>query len=127
MKNKSQRKISFLVVSLVLGSFLPAMGQGKAKPVWEKDFRQLSLPGEMLKNKNQGFLEESGFYALSVNAKISSPERNGGPEIMIPPDLYYCQSGFFCKREWKLEKATHIPFRFRLGSLDYCNALEGKH
>ena len=44
-----------------------------------------------------------------------------------PPDLYYLQSGFFCKREWELEKATHIPLRFRLGSLADCNALEGKH
>ena len=42
-------------------------------------------------------------------------------------DLYYIQSGFFCKREWELEKTTHIPFRFRLGSLADCNAMEGKH
>jgi hypothetical protein len=43
------------------------------------------------------------------------------------PDLYYLQSGFFCKREWELEKATHIPFRFRLGSLAELDAMEGKH
>jgi hypothetical protein len=127
MKNRSQRKISFLVVPLILGFFLPAMSQGKGKPVWGKDFRQLNPPGEMLKNKNEGFLTAPGFYAVSAYALISSPEKNEGPGIMIPPDLYYCQSGFFCKREWKLEKATHVPFRFRLGSLDYCNTLEGKH
>jgi hypothetical protein len=45
---------------------------------------------------------------------------------IVPGNIYYCQSGFFCKKEWQLEKATHIPFRFRLGSLDYCNAMEGK-
>ena len=44
---------------------------------------------------------------------------------IVPADIYYCQSGFFCKKEWELEKTTHIPFRFRLGSLDYCNVLEG--
>jgi len=45
---------------------------------------------------------------------------------VVPANIYYCQSGFFCKKEWELEKTTHIPFRFRLGSLDYCNVLEGK-
>jgi hypothetical protein len=45
---------------------------------------------------------------------------------LVPANIYYCQSGFFCKREWELEKTTHIAFRFRLGSLDYCNVLEGK-
>jgi hypothetical protein len=36
-------------------------------------------------------------------------------------------SAIFCKIEWEMEKSTHIPLRFRLGSLADCNALEGKH
>ena len=34
--------------------------------------------------------------------------------------------GWFCKKEWAWEKRTGIPFKFRLGSVEYCNWLEGK-
>ena len=34
--------------------------------------------------------------------------------------------GFFCKKEWQLEKVIKIPFKFRLGSVEDCNRLEGK-
>jgi hypothetical protein len=50
-----------------------------------------------------------------------------GALYSVPSNIYYKQSGIMCKMEWELEKTTHIPLRFRLGSLADCNALEGKH
>ncbi len=42
------------------------------------------------------------------------------------PEPIYQEPGFFCRTELQLEKRTKIPFRFRLGSMDYVDALEGK-
>jgi hypothetical protein len=43
------------------------------------------------------------------------------------PGNYYCtQLGYFCKKEMKVESLTKIPFRFRLGSLQYNDWMEGK-
>lgn len=45
---------------------------------------------------------------------------------IIPANIYSKNLAFFCKAELQFEKHTKIPFRFRLGSMDYVDALEGK-
>jgi len=50
-------------------------------------------------------------------------------ENLKPPvsaDFSTCTYGFFCREELKIEKATKMPIRFRLGSLAQCNYYEGK-
>jgi hypothetical protein len=48
------------------------------------------------------------------------------PLRLIKPDFYSNNLSFFCKKELQIEKLTKVPFRIRLGSLDYVNTLEGK-
>ena len=51
---------------------------------------------------------------------------NKSNKPFLSPDFYARQLGFFCKQEIKFDKVTKIPFRFRLGSVEECNRLEGK-
>ncbi|MEL6629694.1 MAG: hypothetical protein AAFQ92_29705, partial [Bacteroidota bacterium] len=46
----------------------------------------------------------------------------GSPSLLIPKD----HLAFFCRVELHLEKAANIPIKFRLGSVDYVDRLEGK-
>jgi hypothetical protein len=48
------------------------------------------------------------------------------PFAVIPQNYYTQHFGIMCKKELVIERATKIPFRFRLGSIQQCNYLEGK-
>jgi hypothetical protein len=45
---------------------------------------------------------------------------------MVSPRFYVNNLGFFCKQELKFRAATGLPMVFRLGSLQYCDRMEGK-
>ena len=83
--------------------------------------QQVTLPGQMLlvqsPKKPTGILFGMG--------KPSSHADKVAP--VISPGFYVSQLGFFCRQEIKFEKATRIPFRFRLGSVEDCNRMEGKY
>lgn len=65
----------------------------------------------------------------AINTKWYADKRHQLPPFkqVIAPDLYVTNLGFFCKQEIKFEKVTKIPFRFRLGSVEDCDRMEGKH
>lgn len=57
------------------------------------------------------------------------PRTNISPETTLQPvhpDYYVRHFGVMCKAEYKLEKKTGIPLRFRVGTQEYVDRLEGK-
>lgn len=81
----------------------------------------LSVPVSLSLNKE---LYPGGDFFPPNGAAYETPARL--PLRALEVDYYTHHIGFFCKRELELEKTTHIPLRFRLGSLEQCNYLEGK-
>ncbi|MBS1746318.1 MAG: hypothetical protein JST21_09140 [Bacteroidetes bacterium] len=45
----------------------------------------------------------------------------------LPGDFYAKQLPFFCDKELKIQKAVGFPVKFRIGSVEYCDKLEGKN
>jgi hypothetical protein len=66
--------------------------------------------------------KDSSFARLIVKDSIAF-----FPMHILPPDYYSSHTGFFCKKELQIQKAIKLPISFRLGSLDYCDRMEGKH
>jgi hypothetical protein len=62
------------------------------------------------------------FNAWSFRQELPTIARPAG----VASDHYIQGLGFVCKKEWAIEKSTGVPFRFRLGSLEYTDRLEGK-
>jgi len=46
--------------------------------------------------------------------------------VMNLSSYYWKELGFFCKVELKMEQRTHFPVKFRLGTVEYVDRLEGK-
>jgi hypothetical protein len=86
----------------------------------------LKAQGAIFKLKSTAQLSKTEFVKLISTDpnKESFVQTNG---LSVIPQNYYTQHfGIMCKQELAIEKAIKIPLRFRLGSLQQCNYLEGK-
>ena len=83
-----------------------------------------------LKQINQQSGKSKLFYppTLYFSAPTSSPTSNNPstPVNQVPLAYAYKDLALFCKLEVKMEKVVKMPVKFRLGSVDYVDWLEGK-
>jgi hypothetical protein len=77
-----------------------------------------------LKKSTQLFFQKGTI--LNDKKNTGSVSFSSKSNVIIPSNFHLKSFGFFCHKELQFEKATKIPFRFRLGSMDYVNQLEGK-
>jgi len=128
-----QKHLAILVFALILLNLtVPCRGQKFVK-------NSLNTSVYVLKTVPAKAMEEYQVTGLDKVNFPPSPQQNQ----IIPIDLisssqnytvnqyaYFNTTrdlGIICQKEWQLEKKTGIPFRFRLGSLEHVDKIEGKH
>jgi hypothetical protein len=84
------------------------------------------LSFNQLKNKDKKYNWLSVTQQPMVKTDVNFYFRFNATTPLVAPNFYTSHLGFFCKQELKLNKSTKVPFKFRLGTVQQCDWLEGK-
>ena len=66
------------------------------------------------------------FIGVPVKKEVTPGIYSASVLPVIAGNFYTQNFGFFCKKELQVEKVTKIPFKFRIGSVQQCDWMEGK-
>lgn len=120
------KKAKFLIFCMIFVASSTFCQKTTGKTVVDKD----TFIGKPVTQNVNKFNIYTGFHSKLPPQR----QTNNKPALLLNPvscsilnaDFYTRNFGFFCKKELQFEKTTKIPLRFRLGSLQYNNYLEGK-
>lgn len=124
----SKRIFSFLVV-LILLYFNNVLGQEKNVENFLKN-----APVKPFNPQPAGYIIHHLKFPKNyftqpelLNGSNSYRPRTMASSSFFSQKIFYPeQLSFFCRKEWQFEKATSVPLRLRLGSLEYTDYLEQK-
>jgi len=91
------------------------------------------ISGKSLVELKQEQLDSPVFFftnlrLLTLNfATTSSETLTQKVKTLSLSETYWEELGFFCKMEIKMEQKARFPVKFRLGTVDYVDRLEGKY
>jgi hypothetical protein len=125
--NEKVKILFFCMVFVVSGTFAQ---NNKAKLVMDNHFYTVASA-----YKNNKAATKKAYQSITDYQKqqpsFTTPKGNYINTTATYPLIsanYYAQNlGFFCKKELQLEKITKVPFKFRLGSVQQCDRMEGKN
>ena len=108
---------------LLLFSAKPLVAQtGTGRLLWQAKEIKMTTAAQ---KKGVKFLYQTPLKPEEPKTNFTLIQPNS--TLQIPANYYNAQLGWICKQEWKMEQKTSMPLRFRLGSKEQVDFLEGKH
>ena len=77
-----------------------------------------------LKKQNSGWIKHTETIKTTTTPFFSINQPI--PYSIISSNFYTQNLGFFCKKELQIEKVIKLPLKFRLGTVQQCDWMEGK-